>query len=67
MTAMTVRPTPPATNPKGTAGEPAAALTEMAALSTYAATGTFWHSLALDTTSGAASAVRVSANARSRA
>ncbi len=51
----------------GTAGEPAAALTETAALSAYAATGTFWHSPALDTTSGAASAVRVSANARSRA
>jgi hypothetical protein len=68
MTAI-VRPPMPAAvpNPKGTAGAPDAALTLTAALSEYAATGTFWHSAALETTSGLASAVRVSSNERSTA
>jgi hypothetical protein len=64
---MTLPPMPPAMNPTGTAGEPAAALTVTAALSANAATGRFSHSRALETTSGVASAVRVSANVRSRA
>ena len=67
MTATAPTPIPPPTNPTGTAGAPAAAPTDTAALPANAARGAFRHSLALDTTFGAASAVRVSANVRSRA